>query len=148
MLCAQLHSEIARSTKLWDGCGLFIISPDYNIFDEADLKLSLSDHNEPNQPKFTQIHYSEILVCLEQCFPPQDIPDRYYSDFLRALKKHTGSGTLEYEMKERFIEAIKYKGSWTKNNVVKKTTKLLRQKTANGSISSTGDELESNETTE
>lgn len=84
----------------------FIISPDCN-----QIKLDAF----PDGRNYEIRPYSKILDFLEHFFIPQNIPDAYYADFLKAMKKHVSNGTLHYEMHERFLEAIRYKGVWRKD---------------------------------
>ena len=107
-----VHSQLEDYMKIADGMAkgrtvrCFIISPDYN-----QIKLDAF----PDGRNYEIRPYSRILDFLEHFFIPQNIPDAYYADFLKAMKKHVSNGTLHYEMHERFLEAIRYKGVWHKD---------------------------------
>ncbi len=102
----QEYMNVAEEMANGRAVRYFILSPDYN-----QIKLDVF----PNGQEYKPVFYSQILDFLEHFYTPQSVPDAYYADFLRALKKHVSGGTLHYEMRERFIDAIRYKGIWRRD---------------------------------
>lgn len=83
--------SIAEKENLKIKC--FIFSPDYN-------QLDLKDYKDSKEYKI--INYSELF----EFFYKNKIDDKYYDDFLSALKIHTFKSNYEI-MLERFITQIK-----------------------------------------